>query len=221
MDALASTSWATAAPPASATAARCPSRVSEAINGNDLVAVSVLSGNRNFEGRVSPTCAPIISPRRRWWSPMRWAPCRSTSPTSRWEAPTVRRVPARHLAEQREVASAGRRAPEMFGALRHVFEGDSAGRHPRSRRRTLPCGTVLDLRAEPAYFEGMTMTRRGCGDSRRARAGRCLGDSITHRPHLARRLRSRPTARPAAICWQIRSPRRVQQLLARAAATMK
>ncbi len=28
--------------------------ISKAINGNDLVAASVLSGNRNFEGRVSP-----------------------------------------------------------------------------------------------------------------------------------------------------------------------
>ncbi len=28
--------------------------ISEAINGNDIVAASVLSGNRNFEGRVSP-----------------------------------------------------------------------------------------------------------------------------------------------------------------------
>jgi len=31
-----------------------PSQISEAINKNDLVAASVLSGNRNFEGRVSP-----------------------------------------------------------------------------------------------------------------------------------------------------------------------
>ncbi|WP_370468079.1 aconitase family protein [Pseudomonas sp. EA_65y_Pfl1_P113] len=28
--------------------------MSAAINGNDIVAASVLSGNRNFEGRVSP-----------------------------------------------------------------------------------------------------------------------------------------------------------------------
>jgi aconitate hydratase len=28
--------------------------ISKAINDNDLVAVSVLSGNRNFEGRISP-----------------------------------------------------------------------------------------------------------------------------------------------------------------------
>jgi aconitate hydratase len=31
-----------------------PETISKAINDNDLVAVSVLSGNRNFEGRVSP-----------------------------------------------------------------------------------------------------------------------------------------------------------------------
>jgi len=33
-----------------------PEPISKAINDNDLVAASVLSGNRNFEGRVSPDC---------------------------------------------------------------------------------------------------------------------------------------------------------------------
>src|SRR2546423_4126968 len=33
-----------------------PEPISKAITDNDLVAVSVLSGNRNFEGRVSPDC---------------------------------------------------------------------------------------------------------------------------------------------------------------------
>ncbi len=33
-----------------------PEPISEAINGNDVLACSVLSGNRNFEGRVSPDC---------------------------------------------------------------------------------------------------------------------------------------------------------------------
>src|SRR4051812_19027346 len=33
-----------------------PESISKAINEKDLVAVSVLSGNRNFEGRVSPDC---------------------------------------------------------------------------------------------------------------------------------------------------------------------
>ena len=45
---------ATAARPASATAARCPTEVSAAVNEGDLAVVSVLSGNRNFEGRINP-----------------------------------------------------------------------------------------------------------------------------------------------------------------------
>jgi aconitate hydratase len=49
----ASTWWATAAPRASATPARCPTDVSKSIDEHGLVAVSVLSGNRNFEGRVN------------------------------------------------------------------------------------------------------------------------------------------------------------------------
>ena len=49
-----STSSATAAPPASATPARWAPEISKTINEADLVGVSVLSGNRNFEGRISP-----------------------------------------------------------------------------------------------------------------------------------------------------------------------
>ena len=50
----ASTSSATAAPPASATRARCRRRSREAIAEHDLAVCSVLSGNRNFEGRIHP-----------------------------------------------------------------------------------------------------------------------------------------------------------------------
>ena len=50
----ASTSSAMAAPPASAIPARCPRRSPRRSTTNDLVAASVLSGNRNFEGRVNP-----------------------------------------------------------------------------------------------------------------------------------------------------------------------
>ena len=52
----ASTSSATAARPASAIRGPLAGTDLKAINDNDLVAVSVLSGNRNFEGRVSPDC---------------------------------------------------------------------------------------------------------------------------------------------------------------------
>ena len=55
LDASSASTWsATAAPPASAIPGRCPSRSPKAINDNDLVVAAVLSGNRNFEGRVNP-----------------------------------------------------------------------------------------------------------------------------------------------------------------------
>ena len=46
--------WATAAPPASATAGRFPEPVATAIDEHSLVTAAVLSGNRNFEARVHP-----------------------------------------------------------------------------------------------------------------------------------------------------------------------
>ena len=42
-----------------------PEPVANAIQEGDLVAAAVLSGNRNFEGRIHARCEPIISRRRR------------------------------------------------------------------------------------------------------------------------------------------------------------
>ena len=49
-----STSSATAARPASATRVRCAPEISAAIDQGDLAVAAVLSGNRNFEGRINP-----------------------------------------------------------------------------------------------------------------------------------------------------------------------
>jgi aconitate hydratase len=46
-----------------------PAPISKAIKDGDLVATSVLSGNRNFEGRVSPDVRANYLASRRWWSP--------------------------------------------------------------------------------------------------------------------------------------------------------
>jgi aconitate hydratase len=49
-----------------------PEAISKSINENGTSSPPpVLSGNRNFEGRVTRTCGPTTSPRRRWSSPMR------------------------------------------------------------------------------------------------------------------------------------------------------
>jgi aconitate hydratase len=54
LEALGFTPSATAAPPASATRARCPRPSTTAITSSGLAAAAVISGNRNFEGRVHP-----------------------------------------------------------------------------------------------------------------------------------------------------------------------
>lgn len=63
--------------------------VMERLAGQDAVTpVAVLSGNRNFAGRVNPQTPCPTWPRPRWSSPTRW-PARSctTSTTSRWAPP--------------------------------------------------------------------------------------------------------------------------------------
>ena len=46
--------------------------LSKAISDGDLVSCSVLSGNRNFEGRIGPDIKAISSPLPPLWSPMLW-----------------------------------------------------------------------------------------------------------------------------------------------------
>jgi aconitase A len=59
------------APPVSATSGLPAELISKAINENGLVAAAVISGNRNFEGRVSPDVRANFLRLRRWSSPMR------------------------------------------------------------------------------------------------------------------------------------------------------
>ena len=68
-----------------------PEEISAAVSDSDLAVVSVLSGNRNFEGRINPDVKmPTTSRRRRCaWrtrSPGRWT---STSTRSRWVRTTT------------------------------------------------------------------------------------------------------------------------------------
>ena len=54
-------------------------QVSDAVTGKDLTVCSVLSGNRNFEGRIHPECKMNFLTSRLWSSPTRWpAPCSPT-----------------------------------------------------------------------------------------------------------------------------------------------
>ena len=52
--------------------------ISAGVKAGDIIGCSVLSGNRNFDGRVHPEVKMNFLARRRWWSPMR-SRARSTS----------------------------------------------------------------------------------------------------------------------------------------------
>ena len=100
-----------------------------AIAEGDLVATSVLSGNRNFEGASALTCAPTTWLARPSSWPMRW-PVRWTSiwqPTYRAGQGRQRRLPERHLAHDAGSRRAGRtdRDPRSVpDEIRDVFKGD-------------------------------------------------------------------------------------------------
>lgn len=163
-----------------------PEAISEAINKNDLVAVSVLSGNRNFEGRVNPDVRAnyLASP------PLVVAYAIAGSmfvditkdplgqdqngndvflkdiwPTTQEIAEIVRRTVTRDLFESR---------------YSDVFKGD-----PNWQKIATSGGLTYDWDdrstyvQNPPYFEGMTMTPEPVTDIHNARVLALFLDSIT------------------------------------------
>ncbi len=173
-----------------------PEEVAEAVREHDLVVAAVLSGNRNFEGRIHPQvrASYLASP------PLVVAYALAgtvdidlTTRAARHRSRRQAGLPARHLADERGGARtvlASALKPALFAqSYGTVFEGDE-----RWRALPVPEGGQYAWDAsstyvqEPPFFDDLTpepaplhdITRRpGAGDARR------LGDD---RPHLARRL---------------------------------
>jgi aconitate hydratase len=112
-----------------------PEPISKAIKQGDLVAAAVLSGNRNFEGRVSPMCAPTSWPRRRWSSP---TPLPAPS-TSTWRTSRSAMTPT---ATRSSCAMCGRR------------RGDSAHDPPRAQAGDVPRAVRQRLRRQRRFQRG-------------------------------------------------------------------
>ena len=181
------TTWsATAAPRASATPARCRTRSPRRSRTNDLAVVSVLSGNRNFEGRINPDVKMNYLASRRWSSPTRW-PARwtSTSTTSRWATDTdgndvfLKDIWPTPQEIQETIDSAI--TQEMFTKdYADVFDGDE-----RWQSLPTPEGNTFEWDAEstyvrkPPYFEGMPPEPAPVTDITGARVLAKLGDSVT------------------------------------------
>jgi aconitate hydratase len=163
-----------------------PLEVSEAINDNDWVVAAVLSGNRNFEGRINsevranylmspPLVVAFALAGRIDFDPF-------SEPLG--ADPSGQPVFLKEIwPSEKELDEAMQQAmaPEMFRhAYAGVFEGDE-----RWRSLKVPAGETFTWEPDstyvrhPPYFDGMTLKPPPIEDIRAARVLLKLGDSIT------------------------------------------
>ncbi len=162
-----------------------PEPVSKAVNENDLTVVSVLSGNRNFEGRINPDVKMnyLASP------PLVIAYALAGTMDFDFESQSLgpgpgrqRGVPQGHLAEPHRGGGRGR----LLDQPRHVRQGlrgrlprrRALDRPPDARGRHVHVGRGLHLRAQGPVLRGAD----GRARARRAHRGRA-------RPRAPRGLR--------------------------------
>jgi aconitate hydratase len=163
-----------------------PAPISKAIADGQLVAVSVLSGNRNFEGRISPEVRAnyLASPPLVVAYALAGRIDLDLAREPLGTDPAGEPVYLRELwPSTEEIESTLRTAlrDEMFRRqYADVFAGDEAW-----RGLAIPEGETFDWRADstyvrrPPYFDGMTLEPRPIEDLAGARCLAVLGDSIT------------------------------------------
>ena len=160
--------------------------ISEAVKAGDVVACSVLSGNRNFEGRVHPEIKMnfLASP------PLVVAYALAgnldvditTEPlgTGKDGKPVYLKDVWPSAAEVAHTVGASVDSAMFTKGYADVFRGDE-----RWRGIKTPAGKIYAWDAKstyvknPPYFEGMSMTPAAVGDIKGARALAVLGDSVT------------------------------------------
>ena len=160
--------------------------VSAAVNENDLAVTAVLSGNRNFEGRINPDVKMnyLASP------PLVIAYSLAGSMNFDFEIDALgtgprrqRRVPEGHLARRRRGAVDDRLVDQQ-GDVHPPVRERLRGRRALASLPT-PTGDVFEWDDEstyvrkPPYFDGMTMETTPVADIAGARVLAKLGDSVT------------------------------------------
>ena len=160
--------------------------ISEAINGNNIVAAAVLSGNRNFEGRVSPDVRAnyLASPPLVVAYALKGTVTEDFTTTPIGQDQDGKDV---FLADiwptNQEVADAiaGAVDRDMFVArYAHVYKGDEHWQKIEVEGSdTYQWRAGSTYVANPPYFEGMSMTPAPVADIIDAKPLAILGDSIT------------------------------------------
>ena len=160
--------------------------ISAAINENDIVAASVLSGNRNFEGRVSPDVRAnfLASPPLVVAYALKGTVTEDFTTTPIGQATDGTDVYLKDIwptnAEVRAVMDSNIDREMFQSRYSSVFLGDAKWQaiaiEGSDTYAWPPASTYI---ANPPYFEGMSMTPAPVQDIVEARPLAILGDSIT------------------------------------------
>jgi len=163
-----------------------PAPISRAINENDLVAASVLSGNRNFEGRVSPDVRAnfLASP------PLVVAYALKGTVRDDITTTPIGTTEDGKPVMLKDIWPTNQEVADLIGSVidsdmyrtryANVFEGDAKWRGIQVEGSdTYSWSAGSTYVQNPPYFEGMTMTPKPVEDIVDARPLAILGDSIT------------------------------------------
>jgi aconitate hydratase len=163
-----------------------PEPISKAINDNDLVAVSVLSGNRNFEGRVSPDCranylaSPPLVVAYALKGTVRSDMVKEPIGTATNGEPVFLKDIWPSNEEIRELIDAHVHSEMFRRRYADVYRGDERWQKIEvtgGETYSWPAGSTYIQ--NPPYFTGMTMEAKPLTDIDRARPLAIFGDSIT------------------------------------------
>ncbi|QTH20524.1 aconitate hydratase AcnA [Rhizorhabdus wittichii] len=163
-----------------------PDPISKAINGNDLVASAVLSGNRNFEGRVSPDvranylASPPLVVAYALFGTTAKDITQEPIGTSSDDKPVYLKDIWPTTAEVANTVAAAIDSEMFSSRYANVFQGDrnwQAIDVEGSDTYAWRAGSTYV--ANPPYFEGMSMTPAPVRDIVEARPLAIFADSIT------------------------------------------
>ncbi|MFD5764382.1 aconitate hydratase AcnA [Streptomyces sp. NPDC127049] len=163
-----------------------PEEVSKAVNDHDLAVTSVLSGNRNFEGRINPDvkmnylASPPLVVAYAIAGSMKVDITKDALGTDTEGNPVFLKDIWPSEAEVNDVV-ANAIGEDMFAkSYQDVFAGDA-----QWQALSIPTGNTFEWDTEstyvrkPPYFEGMTMETTPVTDITGARVLAKLGDSVT------------------------------------------
>ncbi len=163
-----------------------PAPISKAVNDGDIVAASVLSGNRNFEGRVSPdvranylASPPLVVAYALAGTVRKNLAVEPIGTGSDGQPVFLKDIwPSNH--EVRSTVEASLDADMFKARYAHVFKGDAQWQAiDVTGGRTYSFSSVSTYVQNPPYFEGLSMTPKPLTDIVNARALAVFGDSIT------------------------------------------